>query len=97
MTILIWFLQSYLREGLRSVSGEHSYHHSVHNLELCLIEGSNLDEDIGGVHRDLRVVTVDDRRKRTNGALRVVDDRVNRGVANDVQVFAQLLMFLFNG
>lgn len=77
--------------------GEHSDHHSVHNLELCLIESSNLNEDVGGVHGDLRVVAVDDGRKRANSALRVVDDRVHRGVTNDVQVFAQLLVLLFIG
>lgn len=77
--------------------GEHGHHHSVHDLELCLVDGGDLNEDIGGVHGDLRVVTVDDGRKRANSALRVVDDGVYRRVADNMQVLAQLLVLLFAG
>lgn len=73
---------------------EHGDHHTVHNLKLRLVGGCHLDEDVGSVHRDLGVVAVDDRRQRANGAVGVVDNRVDRGVTDDVQIFTQLLVLL---
>lgn len=73
---------------------EHGDHHAVHNLKFRLVSRSHFDEDVGSVHRDLGVVAVDDRRQRANGAVGVVDDRVDRGVADDVQILAQLLVLL---
>jgi hypothetical protein len=43
------------------------------------------------------MVTVDDWRQGTDCPLGVVDDGVNGGVADDVEIFAQMLVFLFMG
>lgn len=43
------------------------------------------------------MVTVDDWRQGTDSPLGVVDDGVNWGVADDVKIFAQILVFLFIG
>lgn len=86
--------EKHLREGFRCVLGEHGDHHPVHNLKLRSVEGSNLNENIGRIQRDLGVIAVDDGGKRADSPLRVVDDRVYRRVANDVKILAQLLMSL---
>lgn len=83
-----------LRELLGCVLREHSDHHAVHNLELCAVQSGDLDEDVGGVEGDFGVVTVDDRGKRADGSVRIVDNRVDGRVTDDVQVFAQLLVLL---
>ena len=41
------------------------------------------------------MVTIDDWRQRANGPLRVIDNGVNGRVADNVEVFAQVLVFLF--
>jgi hypothetical protein len=41
------------REGLRGVLGEHGNHHLSHNIELCLIESCDFNEDIFGMQTDL--------------------------------------------
>ena len=75
--------------------GEHRNHHLVDNLNLRLVEGSNLDENVLSVQGDLRMVAVDDGRQGANCPLRIVDDGVDRGVANNVKVSTQVLVFLF--
>lgn len=89
-----WFPGVHLRERLRCVLGEHGDHHPVHNLELRSVKGCDLNQDIGGVHADLGVITVDDRGQRADRPLRVVDHGVDRRVADDMQILAQLLVFL---
>lgn len=91
----VW--KDHLRERLGGVLGEHGDHHAVHNLELCAVKSSDLNEDIGGVQGDLGAITVDDRGQRADSALRVIDHWVHGRVANNVQVLAQLLvLLLFN-
>lgn len=84
----------HLRERLRGVLGEHGDHHPVHNLELRSVKGCDLNENIGGVHANLGVVTVDDRGQGADRPVRVVNHGVDRRVANDMQILAQLLVFL---
>lgn len=75
---------------------EHGHNDPVNNLNLRLVKGSDLDEDVLGVQGDLGVIAVDDRRKRADGSLGVVDHGVNGGVADDVEVLAQVLVFLLH-
>lgn len=68
---------------------------TVNNVQLGLVESSDLNENVLGVQADLGMVTVDNGRQRANSLLGVVNDWVDWAVSNDVQVFAQLLMLLY--
>lgn len=75
---------------------EHGHNDPVNNLNLRLVQGGDLDEDVLGVQGDLGVITIDDRGKRADGSLRVVDDWVDGGIADNVEVLAQVLVFLLH-
>lgn len=81
-------------EGLVAVLGEHGDHDVADNVELGLIGGGDLDEDVLGVEGDLGVVAVDDGRQRADGLVGVEDDGVDGLVADDVQVAAEVLVGL---
>lgn len=82
------------REGFGGILREHSDHHTVDNLKLSAVGSGHLNEDVCGVHRDLRVIAVDDGRQRADGSIGVVNDWVDGGVTDDVKILAQLLVFL---
>lgn len=84
----------YLREGFGCVLREHGDHDLIHDLHLRLIKRSNFDKDILGVQANFRMITVDNGRKRTDGSVGIVDDRVDGRVANDMEILAQVLVFL---
>ena len=81
-------------EGLIAVLGEHGDHDVADNVELGLVGGGDLDEDVLGVERDLGVVAVDDGRQGADGLVGVEDDGVDGLVADDVQVAAEVLVGL---
>ena len=81
-------------ERFRAVLREHGHNNIVHNLQFCSVGSSHLNEDVGGVQRDLRVVAVDDRRHRADNPLRVVDDWVYWLIPNDVKVLPEMLVIL---
>lgn len=83
-----------IRERLRGVLREHGHNDPVNNLDLSLVKCSDFDEDVLGVQGNLGVIAVDDRRKRADGSLGVVDHWVDGRVADDVEVLAQVLVFL---
>lgn len=85
----------FLRKWLRSILREHRNHDLGHDIQLCLINSCDLNEDILGIKGNLRVITINDGWQRANGSLRVVDDRVDWRVPDDMEEFAQVLVFLF--
>lgn len=82
------------RERLGCILGEHGDHHTVHDLKLGAVGSGHLNEDVCGVHRDLRVVTVDDGRQRADSSVGIVNYWVDRGVTDDMEILAQLLVLL---
>lgn len=68
----------------------------VHKLQLGAVSRSDLNENVLGVKRNLRLIAVDDGRERANGAVSVEDDGVYRRVANNVEIAAEILVFLQN-
>ena len=57
------------REPLLSILRKHSNKDVNDNLELSLVCGGALDEDIASLGRNLRMVSIDDRRKRADHAV----------------------------
>lgn len=84
-------------EGLGAVHAEHGDEHVGDDAELGKIGGGDLDEDVGRVESDLGVLAVNDGRERADYAVGVVDDGVHRGVADDVQETAQVLVGFVEG
>ena len=83
-----------LREGLSNMLGEHRHQDPVHDLHLGLVKGRDLNEHILSVDADLRMITVDNRRKGADGLVRIKDYRIDWRVANDVKILAQVPVFL---
>ena len=62
-------MRSGSRELLLSILRKHSNKDVNDNLELSLVCGSALDEDIASLGRNLRMISVDDGRKRADHAV----------------------------
>lgn len=73
---------------------EHGHHDLIHDFHLRLIKCGNFDKNILGVEANFRMVTVDNGRKGTDGFVGIVDGRVDGRVANDMEVLAQVFVFL---
>ena len=58
------------------------------------ISGSDLDEDVLRVERDLGVIAVDDRRHGEDHAVRIIDNRIHWLVFDYVQVMSKVTVFL---
>lgn len=82
------------RERLGAVLREHGDDHVVHNLQFSLVGGGDINQNIRSVKSDLGVVRVDNRRHGQHGSVAVIDDGVDGGVANDVKVATEVLIFL---
>lgn len=81
-----------LRVWLLAVFREHGGDNVDDNVQLGLVSSGNIYEDIARVQGDLAVLRVDNGRHRKNRVVRVVDDGVDRRVADDRQVFRQVLL-----
>jgi hypothetical protein len=66
----------------------------VDNLNLRFVQRRDLDEHILRFQCDLAVIAVDDGWQREDSPVRVIDDRVDWRVADDVQESAEMLVFL---
>jgi hypothetical protein len=66
---LLWRNAADSRELLLSIFRKHSNKDVNDNLELSSVCGGALDEDIASLGRNLRMVSVDDRRKRADHAV----------------------------
>ena len=82
--------------GLAAVRRKHGDEDLADNLQLGLVGGGNVDEDVGRVQGDLGVIAVDDGGHRQDCAVGVVDNRVDRFFPNDGQVLSELQVFLQN-
>ena len=80
--------------GLAAVRGEHGDKDLADNLQLGLVGGGDVDEDVCRVEGDLGVVAVDDGRHRQDCAVGIVDDGVDGFVPDDWQVLLELQIFL---
>lgn len=83
-----------IRERLCGILGKHRDHDVVHNLQFRLIGSSNLYENISCIQGYLRMITVDNRRQRTNDVFGIVDDGINGRIPNDMKIFVQIFIFL---
>lgn len=82
-------------EGFGAVLREHGADDLVYQFELSFVGGSDVDEDIGRVEGDFRVVAVDYGGHGEDLAVLVVDDWVDGGVADDGEEFGEVLVFLW--
>jgi len=85
------------RELHFAVLGEHGDHNVADNIQLCLICRRDLDENVGGVERDFRVVAVDDRGERADDLVGIKNDGVDRLVPNDAEETTKMLVRLVEG
>lgn len=60
------------------------------------ISCSNFNQNILGVEGNLGVIRIDDRRKRTNSTLRIENDGIDGGIANNMKELTDMLIFLHN-
>lgn len=71
-------------EGLGGVLAEHGDEDLADDFDFGAVGGGDFDEDVFGAGGDFRVLAVDDGWEGADGAVRVVDDRVDGAVADDV-------------
>ena len=83
-----------VRERILAVLGEHGSDHVHDDIELGLICSRDIDEDVLCVQRDLAVLRVDNGRHGQNTVLGVVDDGVDRGVSDNVQISSNVFFRL---
>mmetsp|Transcript_32791 Transcript_32791/g.84685 ORF Transcript_32791/g.84685 Transcript_32791/m.84685 type:complete len:206 (+) Transcript_32791:1736-2353(+) len=83
----VYFLDG---EWLSTILRKHRHHGINYNLCLRQIGGRALNENILRRHRDLRVIAVDNRRKGKHDTVGILDDGVDRRVADDRQVVAEV-------
>lgn len=50
------------------------------------IEGSYFNENVFGIDRNLTVLSIDDRRNRTNDVVTIHDQRIYRAVSDQMQI-----------
>ena len=81
-----WYVRAYL--GKHGDEGVHD------NLGLGQVGGGHLDEDVPGVEGDFWLLPVDDGGHGQDGALGVVDHRVDRAVPDDAQILLQVTVRL---
>jgi PIN domain nuclease of toxin-antitoxin system len=72
------------RELLFCILRKHGNENVDDNLDLSLVCSCAFDEDIASLGRNLRMVSIDDRRKRTDHAVRIVDNGIHWRVTDDV-------------
>ena len=75
------------RERLLTILREHRDHNIRYNIEFRLIRCCQVDEDISRVDCYLAMLRVYNGRKGKYTIFLVINDRVDRGVANNGQVF----------
>ena len=83
------------RIGYFAVLGEHGRDHIHNDVKLGLVRRGDVDEDVPSAQGNLAVFRIDDRWHREDAVLRVVDDRIHRRIADDVQVPRKVLLSLF--
>ena len=57
------------------------------------IEGSYFNENVFGIDRNLTVLSIDDRRYRTNDVVTIHDQRIYRTVSDQMQILFQFVVF----
>jgi len=82
------------RKGLFAILGEHRRHNVCHDIEFRLVRRRQVNENVSGVDSYLAMLRVYDRREGKHTIFPVIDDRVDRGVANNGQVFSQMTIGL---
>lgn len=75
-----------------AILGEHSRKDVGHNCKFSLVGRRDFDKDVSRIERDLGVLRVDDGRHRQYYVVLVVDNRVNGGVFDNVQVAGQMAL-----
>lgn len=82
------------RKGLFAILREHRHHDVCHNIEFRLVRRRQVNENVSGVDSYLAMLRVDDGREGKHTIFPVIYDRVDRGVANNGQVFSQMTIRL---
>jgi hypothetical protein len=82
------------RKGLFAILGEHRHHDVCHDIEFRLVRRRQVNENVSGVDSYLAVLRVYDGREGKHTIFPVINDRVDRGVANNGQVFCQMTIRL---
>ena len=83
-----------VRVRLRTVFREHGRDDVHYDIQLRLVGGSHVDEHIARIQGDFAMLGVNDRWHRRYTIFGVVDDGVDRRVADDGQVFCEMFLFL---
>lgn len=83
-----------VRERLPAIFGEHGSDHVHDDIQLGLICSCYIDENVPCVQRDLAVLRVDNGRHGKNTVLRVVNDGVDWGVSDNVQISSDVFFRL---
>lgn len=87
--------QHYIRKWFFCVLSKHSDHDIGNNAKLSLIRCSQIDEDVFGIEGNFGVLRVDYRRHRENLLSGVVNDRIDRRIANDMQIAGKMFIGLW--
>lgn len=89
----------YLRERIGAVFREHCDQCVENNVGLMFVSSGDFDKDILSRELDLGMFRVDDRREGAYNAVGIIDNGVDRRVADNVQVSTKVfivLRFMFN-
>mmetsp|Transcript_11518 Transcript_11518/g.29026 ORF Transcript_11518/g.29026 Transcript_11518/m.29026 type:complete len:311 (+) Transcript_11518:693-1625(+) len=82
------------REGCGAVLGEHGEHNVERDRGLGAIQRGHLHQHVPGVHGDLAVVTVQDRRQRHHHTVGVAHHRIERTLPDERQIGPQMRQVL---
>ena len=83
-----------VRERLLAIFGEHGSDYVHDDIELGLVSSCDIDENVPCVQRYFAVFGVDDGRHGQNTVLGVINDRIDWGVSDNVQISSNVFFRL---
>lgn len=91
---LSWKEITHIRKGFLAIFCEHHNHHVDNDRQFSSVSCGGVNEHVPCVKRDLRVFRVDDGWHRQDSVLRVINDGVNWGLADNRQVAREVFLGL---
>ena len=84
----------YSRIRVFTILGEHHCDDVDNDSELRLVCGCHIEEDVACIECDFRMLGVDDRRHRKNVIMGVVNNGVDGGVPDDMEIPSEVFLRL---